>query len=192
MDNNISNFINTKPQTLQKEQKTTQNAQTSLENNNNKQNASTAKATTQATVNYKDEFVKEKKKTGLVERFCNLCKKITGGGVGTKKVENTIDKLNKGQVTEQELKDKISEYKISKENTAQNFGNILSGVTSISGFFAIMRLQKQYKASSEIGGNFIQNFMKEFFGSGSKYSSIIKNFDKTMKSTKRTTFVAIP
>lgn len=97
----------------------------------------------------KDELVKEKKKNGLIEKFYNFSKNKTGFGIGSKKVDQKIIEFENGKTTEEEVKNKLSEYKISQENVAQNLGDLASGVVAISGYFGLSNLVKNLKARFE-------------------------------------------
>lgn len=96
------------------------------------------------------QLIQEKKKNGLIERFYDFCKNKSGLGICSKKVEQKIAKFEKGEVTEAEAKNKLSDYKISQENAAQNFGDLASGLVGISGYFGLSNLAKKYKARFEI------------------------------------------
>ena len=49
----------------------------------------------------RDEFVFQHKKNGLFERLYNGIKNITGLGIGSKKVQAELDKVENGEKTEE-------------------------------------------------------------------------------------------
>ena len=63
--------------------------------------------------NIRDEFVKEKKNNGLIRKFYNFLKNKTNIGLGSKAVEKEIDKFEKGEISEENIKDTIAKYKTS-------------------------------------------------------------------------------
>lgn len=98
----------------------------------------------------KTEFAQEKKKNGLIEKFYNFCKNATGLGLGTDKIDKQIDAFEKGNVTEKEVRNKISDYRVSQENAAQNFGDMASGAVAITTYFGLDKGFKHLKAMSDI------------------------------------------
>ena len=103
-------------------------------------------------VGLKDTFVKDKKKYGLVEKFYNFCKNKTGFGLGSNKVEQKIVDYENGKATEEEAKKKISDYKISQENSAQNFGDLTSAAVGIGGYIGLSNLAKKINARIKFKG----------------------------------------
>lgn len=114
----------------------------------------------------KDEFVKAKKSNGLVERFYNFCKNSTGLGLGSKKIEKSIARLESGEASAEEVKSKIADYKVSQENAAQNFGDLASVGATLPGFYFLFNKGKKSKAEFEL---------KAFrFGAEAKITKITK------------------
>ncbi len=99
----------------------------------------------------RDEFVKEKKNNGLVGKFYNFLKNKSGIGLGSKKVEAEIDKFEKGEITEEQAREKISQYKISRENAVQQTGDLAAAAVSISSFYLLNNQAKKLKARFELG-----------------------------------------
>lgn len=98
----------------------------------------------------KDEFVKAKKSNGLVERFYNFCKNSTGLGLGSKKIEKSIARLESGEASAEEVKSKIADYKVSQENAAQNFGDLASVGATLPGFYFLFNHGKKLRARFEL------------------------------------------
>ena len=99
----------------------------------------------------RDEFVKEKKNNGLVGKFYNFLKNKSGFGLGSKKVEAEIDKFEKGEITEEQAREKISQYKVSRENAVQQTGDLAAAAASVSAFYLLNNQAKKLKARFEIG-----------------------------------------
>lgn len=127
----------------------------------------------------KDELVKEKKKNGLIGKFYDFCKNITVLGMGSKKVEQKIVEFENGKITEEQVKNKLSTYKTSQENSVQNFGDLASGLVSISAYFGLSNSVKNFKAKFEV--NALPFGMSEF---PSKAIPKIKNFFASNAKTK--------
>ena len=91
-----------------------------------------------------DEFWRREKRknTGLIERLYNVIKNTTGLGVGSKKVEQKLEQVKAGQISQAEFKDIVQSYNSSQENSAQLLGDGLTIASNIPMFFW---LQKQGK-----------------------------------------------
>ena len=94
----------------------------------------------------KDEFVRENKKNGLIEKFYNYCKNKTDFGIGSKKVEQKIGEVENGKVSLEEAKNKLSDYKLSQENAAQNFGDYASALAAVLAYFKLSNMTNEFKA----------------------------------------------
>lgn len=146
-----------------------------------------------------DEFVRQHKKNGLVERLYNGIKNLTGLGVGSKKVKAELAKVEAGEITDEEVKQTIDKYRKSQVNSAQGFGDLVSiGASGIT-FFAIrnklkmlsaeMQLNKQYydemaKAVGELGKEQGKSFWARIG------ESIIKSGQSTSKMVAVATVAA--
>lgn len=86
-----------------------------------------------------DEFVKEKKNNGLVRKFYNFLKNTTNLGLGSKAVEKEIDKFEKGEISEENIKETIAKYKNSQENSVQTFADTATAATTITGYYLVNR-----------------------------------------------------
>ena len=62
-----------------------------------------------------DEFVKQHRKNGLVEKFYNFLKNKTKFGIGSKKVEEAIKLNEQGQLSDEETKTQIGKYRASQK-----------------------------------------------------------------------------
>lgn len=94
----------------------------------------------------KSELVSEKRKRGLIEKVYDYFRNITKLGIGPKKIEQKIEAFERGEITEQEANKNLSDYKVSKESAAQNFGDLASGAVTISAYFGASKLIKMQKA----------------------------------------------
>ena len=125
--------------------------------------------------NLRDEFAKVTQKSGLIEKFYNYGKNKTGLGLGSNKVEQNITEFENGKVSEEEVKNKISNYKISKENVAQNLGDFTSAYVAIVGYFKWANFAEQNKARAKVKAlpDFIQYGPKLFKEAATKKVAIL-------------------
>lgn len=120
----------------------------------------------------------EKRKRGLIEKAYDSFRNITRLGIGPKKVEQNIKAFKRGEITEKEAREKLSDYKISKESAAQNFGDLASGAITISTYFGVSKLIKMQRAKWELSD---LNKIKEDMP---KELSVIKKLLKSNVATK--------
>ena len=107
-----------------------------------------------------DEFVRQHKKNGLVERLYNGIKNLTGLGVGSKKVKAELAKVEAGEITDEEAKQTIDKYRKSQVNSAQGFGDLVSiGASGIT-FFAIRNKLKMLSAEMQLNKKFYDEMAK--------------------------------
>lgn len=107
-----------------------------------------------------DEFVRQHKKNGLVERLYNGIKNLTGLGVGSKKVKAELAKVEAGEITDEEAKQTIDKYRKSQVNSAQGFGDLMSiGASGIT-FFAIRNKLKMLSAEMQLNKKFYDEMAK--------------------------------
>ena len=130
-----------------------------------------------------DEFVKAKKSNGLFERFYDFCKNKTGFGLGSRKLEQKIAGFEKGEVKEEDAKKSLSDYRISQENAAQNFGDLASGLVAITGYFGLSNQIKKFNAITTLNHNAI-DLAKDIKG--------VKFVEKFLKSNTQTKAIIIP
>lgn len=94
----------------------------------------------------RDEFVKQHKKNGLVERLYNGIKNLTKLGTGSKKVETAIAKAEKGEITEEQARETIDKYRKSQATSAQILGDVASVAAAGGTFFALNKYGKYITA----------------------------------------------
>lgn len=178
----IDNFLNKKGQT--------QYYITPQASNNAVQNDTISKETVK-TSNIRDEFIKEKKNNGLVGKFYNFLKNKTNFGTGSKSVEKEIDKFEKGEIKEEQVKEKISQYRISQENAVQSTGDIASAAVTVSSYFLANKHIKNLKAQIELDALplAIRNIKK--YPEGKRYKHYIKA-ENIVKSKSKTMLVMLP
>ena len=86
---------------------------------------------------FKDEFLKQHRKNGLIERFYNFLKNSTNFGTGSKKVLESIKLNEEGKRTDEQVKSDIQKYRISQKTSQQLLGDTLSAVAGMSVYSAI-------------------------------------------------------
>ncbi len=94
----------------------------------------------------RDEFVLQHKKNGLFERLYNKFKNITNFGLGSKKVEAQIAEFESGKADKESVKKTISDYRVSQENSAQAFGDVVAGLTGVSTFYTVKNFGNKLNA----------------------------------------------
>ncbi|MFQ8625895.1 MAG: hypothetical protein ACLSA2_05140, partial [Candidatus Gastranaerophilaceae bacterium] len=172
----IDNFLNKKGQT--------QYYITPQASNNAVQNDTISKETVK-TSNIRDEFIKEKKNNGLVGKFYNFLKNKT--------VPNLLKKIlfEKGEIKEEQVKEKISQYRISQENAVQSTGDIASAAVTVSSYFLANKHIKNLRAQIELDALplAIRNIKK--YPEGKRYKHYIKA-ENIVKSKSKTMLVMLP
>lgn len=98
----------------------------------------------------RDTFLKAKKSNGLIEKFYDYCKNITGFGLGSKKLAQKVSEYENGQISEEEAKKDLSAYTTAQENASQDFGNLASGVVAVSGYYKLSNLFKKLQSRLEL------------------------------------------
>lgn len=180
----IDNFINKKGQT--------QYYITPQASNNAVQNDTISKETVK-TSNIRDEFIKEKKNNGLVGKFYNFLKNKTNFGTGTKSVEKEIDRFEKGEIKEDKVKEKISQYRVSQENAVQSAGDIASAAVTVSSYFLANKYIKNFRAQIELDAlpGFIKDIKKDPNPKDIRYKCYIQS-ENILKSKSKTMLVMLP
>lgn len=99
-----------------------------------------------------DEFWKgeKRKNTGLIERLYNKIKNATGLGIGSKKVEAALARVNKGEISEEEFTKTVTKYNSSQETSAQLLGDGVSIVASGATFFGLNKFFNKTKGLYEV------------------------------------------
>lgn len=103
-----------------------------------------------------DEFYKNEKckNTGLIERLYNRIKNATGLGVGSKKVEAALAKVNNGEISEEDFTKVVAKYNSSQETSAQTLGDLFSiGAAGLT-YFGLRNIAKLHHAGNELNKKF--------------------------------------
>ena len=183
MSTGIDNFINKKEQAqIYLKTQVTQN---------NIQNRTIEDKVSPTPVNTKvrDEFVREKKNNGLIRKFYNFLKNTTHIGLGSKAVDKEIEKFEKGEITEEQVKNTISKYKSSQQNSVQVAGDTASAAVTISGYMLANNFIKKYKAMDKL--NALPHYLKGI-KEGAKISGFIKKLDSMLQSKSKATMLMLP
>ena len=96
----------------------------------------------------RDEFVKQHKKNGIVERFYNWVKNVTKLGTGSKKAEAAVTQAENGEISEEQARQTINKYRNSQATSAQIVGDIASIGAGSAAFFGLRRLLKMEGAAA--------------------------------------------
>ena len=103
-----------------------------------------------------DEFWKgeKRKNTGLIERLYNKIKNVTGLGIGSKKVEAALAKVNGGEISEEDFTKTVTRYNSSQETSAQLFGDLFSiGAAGLT-YFGLRNVAKLHHAGKMLNDKF--------------------------------------
>ena len=110
----------------------------------------------------RDEFVKQHKKNGLVERAYNGVKNVTGLGTGSKKALAAVAKAENGQISEEEAKKVVKKYRDSQASSAQILGDAVSVTAAGGTFFALNKYGKYLSAGINVNKP-CENFVLDMF-----------------------------
>ncbi len=141
--------------------------------------------------NIRDEFVKEKKNNGLIRKFYNFLKNKTNIGLGSKAVEKEIDKFEKGEISEENIKDTITKYKNSQQNSVQAFADTATAAVTISGYYLGNNFIKKYQAQDKLNAlpQFIKNIKENTDSIKFKRLKLIEDI---LKSKTKATILMLP
>ncbi len=141
--------------------------------------------------NIRDEFVKEKKNNGLIRKFYNFLKNKTNIGLGSKAVEKKIDKFEKGEISEENIKDTITKYKNSQQNSVQAFADTATAAVTISGYYLGNNFIKKYQAQDKLNAlpQFIKNIKENTDSIKFKRLKLIEDI---LKSKTKATMLMLP
>lgn len=118
---------------------------------NRKTNVTPNQTKPKAQITYREYYRREaRKNNGLIEKFHNWLKNITGVGVGSKKVLIEIQNAENRKATIKDVEAKIKKYNTSQENSAQSFGDAVSILTSGATFFGLNKIFNQTKGLIEV------------------------------------------
>lgn len=140
-----------------------------------------------------DEFVKQHRKNGLVEKFYNFLKNKTNFGIGSKKVEEAIKLNEQGQLSDEETKTQIDKYRASQKNAQQAFGDVVAATTGFAAFSQVDNLIKKQSAMNKVGAeSMFKKLIDEILDTGNfkKLEGVIKFF-KNMTPGKRIGIAAV-
>ncbi len=98
-----------------------------------------------------DEFYRResRKNNGLIEKFYNWAKNLTGLGVGSNKVNSEIEKAAENQTSTENVVNLIHQYNSSQENSAQLFGDVISTGAAVLSFAGINKVLNYAKSIIE-------------------------------------------
>lgn len=149
----------------------------------------------------RDEYVKSKKSNGIVRKIYDFSKNITGIGFGSKKLGQNLEKYEKGQISEEEIKKDIKDYKISQENGLQTIADLGTGATVISSYYLAnnglknLRTRINLKAIPNILIDAYENgfepLLKQIMKNG-KYEKFKKGAKEVLMSNKKSHLVLVP
>lgn len=155
----------------------------SFNNNKNINSVSTALSANLTSDNLNDEYIKAVKSNGLVEKFYNFLKNKTGIGLGSDKLKQKINDAENGKINNDIAKKEINKYRISQENSAQNFGDMLAGAVSVTSFLLLNKVLSFGKGVVEVNKKILE---KDY------YSGRLKKFCNIVKSPKGIMLLAGP
>lgn len=187
----IDNFLNKKGQS---EYYITSQPANNAVNSNAKISQTTTSNQSQVSVTnstIRDEFVKEKKNNGLIRKFYNFLKNKTNIGLGSKAVEKEIDKFEKGEISEENVKETIAKYKHSQQNSVQTFADTTTAATTITGYYLGNNFVKKYQAQDKL--NAIPQFIKKIKNNTDNiYLKRFLSIDDILKSKTKATLFMLP
>ena len=187
----IDNFLNKKGQS---EYYITSQPANNAVNSNAKISQTTTSNQPQVSVTnstIRDEFVKEKKNNGLITKFYNFLKNKTNIGLGSKAVEKEIDKFEKGEISEENVKETIAKYKHSQQNSVQTFADTTTAATTITGYYLGNNFVKKYQAQDKL--NAIPQFIKKIKNNTDNiYLKRFLSIDDILKSKTKATLFMLP
>ena len=141
----------------------------------------------------RDEFVKAKKDNGLIRKSYNALKNVSGVGLGSKALENEIKRYENGEITKEEISQKIVKYKQSQENGTQTLGDVAAGAAAITTYFTMDKAIKNFRVQDKL--NALPEAVKlalkglDEIPKGQKY---LKIFRETIKSNTKVKLLMLP
>ncbi len=123
-------------------------------------------------------FRREKRKNnGLIEKFYNKIKNLTGLGVSSKKVEKVVADAKTGKVSPKEVLDIMHKYHTSQENSAQLFGDAASVTAGGITYFVLRRKIKMLNSAAVLNKSITK--LTEKIGIPNKLSETFINLGKS-------------
>ena len=98
----------------------------------------------------RDEFVKAKNDNGLIRKSYNALKNVSGVGLGSKALENEIKRYENGEITKDEIFQKIEKYKQSQENGTQTLGDVAAGAAAIATYLTADKVIKKFRVQNKL------------------------------------------
>lgn len=89
------------------------------------------------TLDLENKIKNAKRKNGLIEKLADKTKSLIGIGHNSKKLDETLENVKQGKISEQEAQKEIKLYRSSQENVAQAVGDVASSTAAIGAFFGI-------------------------------------------------------
>lgn len=139
----------------------------------------------QQTSGYDVYWRKEKRKnTGLIERLYNKIKNVTGLGIGSKKVEADLIKVNRGEISQNDFVNTVKKYNSSQETSAQTFADLFSiGAAGLT-YFGLRNEAKLHHAGKKLNEKFGSSNKlleaAESAGGGLNLKTLKKAFGKSL------------
>ena len=125
-------------------------------------------------------FRREKRKNnGLIEKFYNKIKNLTGLGVSSKKVEKVVTDAKTGKASPKEVLDITHKYHTSQENSAQLFGDAASVTAGGISYFVLRRKIKMLNSAAVLNKSITK--LTEKIGIPNKLSETFINLGKSNK-----------
>lgn len=118
-------------------------------------------------------------------------KNKTNIGLGSKAVEKEIDKFEKGEISEENIKDTITKYKTSQQNSVQAFADTATAAVTISGYYLGNNFIKKYQAQDKLNAlpQFIKNIKEN---TDSIKLKRLKLTEDILKSKTKATILMLP
>ena len=149
----------------------------------------------------KDEYIKAKNSNGIVRKTYDSLKNSTGIGSGSKILAQQLEKYEKGEISEEEIRKDLSKYKISQENSIQAIADLGTAATTIGTYYlannGLKKLRNYIKLNAvpEMLVDLYKNVIKEAFGNllkNGKYEKLEKNVKEILMSNKKSNLILLP
>ncbi len=140
-----------------------------------------------------DVYKREKRRNhGLIERLYNSIKNVTGFGVGTQKLDRTLQKVQAGEISQKDALKQLKAYSASQENSAQILGDAASMGAAGFTFFRLNREFKMLNSKALLNQKF-EEVLKEGTKGGNKpkgAGSVLLKLAETVKSKNKLIAIA--
>lgn len=98
----------------------------------------------------RDEFVKAKNDNGLIRKSYNALKNVSGVGLGSKALEKEVERYENGEISKEEISQKIVKYKQSQENGTQTLGDVAAGAAAIATYLTADKVIKKFRVQNKL------------------------------------------